>query len=135
MVERAVEVNRLLDLLNGDSAAGVLVEEAERPLQFLIAQQLLRRHGGNDELGVIDHTALVSVNFLEHGLELSVRMLVTIEVSVAVFELINVQAAVTISVESAEDLVDVSLFGRRETLGRQECKRRLFENGLGLEVL
>ena len=68
-------------------------------------------------------------------LQLLVGVLITIEVSESCLELVEIEATVTVNIKCSEDLVDVSLFGRREALGSQESECCLLEDGLGFECL
>ena len=103
------------------------VEHVEGSLQLLLREQVLLVDGGHHELGVVDLSALVGVDPVEHLLDLVLGHAPAHVLLPPVQDLLLRQTPVAVGVEGLEYLLQVVLFRLVEQLARDEAQRGLLQ--------
>ena len=103
------------------------VEHVEGSLQLLLREQVLLVDGGHHELGVVDLSALVDVDAVEHLFDLVLGHAAAQVLLPALQDLLLRQTTVAVGVEQLEDLLEVVLLRLAQQLARDEAERGLLE--------
>ena len=100
----STEVQDVSDLISGDDAGAVLVEHAEGSVELLVGGEGALGGSGDNELSEIDKSGVVRIDGVEHRLDLLVGHDSSVVLKITNLDLIHGELAVTVGVESLEDL-------------------------------
>jgi len=122
LIKVLTEGKDLFDFINGDRSTTVLVEHLEGRLKFVIAQQVLFIHSGNNELRVIDGTTSVGVNLIKHFIDFSIVEGSSEVFGVSSLDFILGEFTVAIEIHGSEDSIDLLflLLGQKLTSNESE---------------
>jgi hypothetical protein len=129
LVESLTERQHLLDLISRDGATAVLVEHLERSLKLVAGEHVLLVHGSDDELRVVNLAVAISIDAVEHLIDLLISQLLTEEFLVADLDLLLGELAVTVEVHGTEHLIDLLLLLLGQELSSDESVRGLLQLG------
>jgi hypothetical protein len=125
---------RLLQLVDGDVSAAVLVEVGECREQVLLALQLAHVHGGGDELVVVDAAALVHVGGVHQVPDLALPEVLGPVPLQPLLQLVEGDGAAAVRVHGLEHLLQPRQLLLRQAL-RDDPQRHLLQPVHGRELL
>ena len=111
------------------------VEHLEGSEEFLVCEERLFAHGGDDELRVVDEARLVNVDGLEHLEDILLLHGLSEEFVVAIEDLLLGQLTIAIFVNGLENLREVLLLILCQKLTGNEGEGGLLELLVSAEVL
>ena len=103
-------------------------------MQFLLGGQASLVGSSNDKLGVVNEAGVVRIHGTEHLLNLCVGHDPSVVLEVAGFDFHHVELAVTVGVESLEDLGQVVALRLAHQLRGDERESGLLEGNITLEA-
>jgi len=129
------EAQNFSNLVRGDQAGIVLVEESESLFQIVIVRELLHLHSCSHELCVVDGPTAVNIDLREDQVDILIGNDLIIVLFIALLNLIFIQQAITILVKVLEHQAQFFLLALAHELRGNVTKGRLLEDLVRAERL
>jgi hypothetical protein len=127
LVQVLTEGQYLLDFIVGNGTTAILIEHLKCGLKFVGAEKSLVVHGCDNELRVIDFTTSISIDLVEHLINLIIPELLAKVFSVSELDFLLGEFTITVDVHGFENFIYFLLFLLGEELRGNECVGCLLE--------